>query len=122
MLELKSTLVVRHAPHLQTTIVTLRGETFGSLETGKLQQLQADLTGVSCFEPQLIIDLVGVRQYGSAFLSELIRWIRQLERPEGSVIICVDRTGLLQCCALDRWLTIRPDLLAALNEVACTAA
>ena len=102
-------------------IVTLRGQTYGSLEIDKLEQLRADLAAVrdqvQSSDDRVIIDLSGLTMLGSAFLSELFGWLRTLGRNPADVIVCGDQTGLIQLCAVDRWLTVRESLVEAINEL-----
>ena len=121
MLNLKPTIVVRHEARLAAVIVTVRGQTYGSLEIDKLEQLRADLAAVRdqvrSSDDRVIIDLSGLTMLGSAFLSELFGWLRTLGRTPADVIVCGDQTGLLKLCAVDRWLTVRENLVAAINQL-----
>jgi ABC-type transporter Mla MlaB component len=121
MLNLKQTIVVRHENRLGLVIVTVRGKTYGSLEIDKLAQLRADLDSIQeslrTGDERVIVDLSGIAMLGSAFLSELFIWLRKMGKTSADVIICGDQTGLLKLCATDRWVTVRGDLAAAINEL-----
>lgn len=102
-------------------IVTVRSDSYGSLEAAKLEQLRADLAAVqelmSEATEQVIVDLSGVTLLGSSFLTQLFDWISTLGLPPRAVILCGDQLGVLQLCAADRWLTVRPDLAAAFQTI-----
>lgn len=119
MLNQMKSIVVRHVARLDAVIVTLRGETYGSLEEAKLEQLGADLataqTTSALGSCRVVVDLSGISMIGSAFVRVLYTWIGKLGCAPANVIVCGDRTGLLKLCATDRWLTVRPDLVAALD-------
>jgi anti-anti-sigma regulatory factor len=119
MLNQMQTIVVRHVARLDAVIVTLRGETYGSLEVVKLEQLRADLAAVqtplASERGRVIVDLSGLSMIGSAFLRELYTWIGKLGCDPANVIVSGVRARLLKLCATDRWLTVRPDLVAALG-------
>jgi anti-anti-sigma regulatory factor len=119
MLNQVKTIVVRLVARLDAVIVTLRGETYGSLEVARLEQLRADFAAaVAAFDSQgdrVIVDLSGISMFGSAFLREFYTWIGKLNCAPANVIVCGDRTCLLKQYATERWLTVRRDMVLALD-------
>ena len=83
IVKLKSTIVVRVMSELATVVVTVRGQTYGSLELDKLAQLADDLAAArdlcSADHNRVVIDLTGVSMMGSSFVCELYRWIGTLD-------------------------------------------
>jgi len=119
MTHLKPTIFVRPMPALSTLMITIRGDSYGSLEAKKLAQLRTDLASIRELPPatrqRVIVDLSGVAILGSAFLRELYRWIALLELSPSNVTFCGDQTGVLQVCGTDLWLNVLPDLNAAIE-------
>ena len=108
----------RTVEHLNTAIVTIRGNTYGSLEEAKLARLRIDLQQIVGLLDQrsdsVIIDLTSVSFMGSGFLQQLFHGIRAIGRDPKRILVCGDQTGLLKLCATDRWLTVCQDLEEAL--------
>lgn len=111
--------VLRRLAGAETVILTPRRRHYSSLALCRLERLASDLDAAeSLIVPgdQLIIDLAAIEHIGSGFIRVLYAWIAsRSDRP----IVCGDRTGMLSLCGADRWLTIRDDLAAALDMVAC---
>lgn len=120
MTQFTKSIAVRMLTRQNTIVVTVQGDSFGSLEAAKLVELRTELDALTAeLRPysghRIIVDLAEITMMGSGFLSELFLWIGSLKRSRGDVILCGDRMGLLKLCAADRWLTIRSGLFEAIE-------
>ncbi len=111
---------VQTVPQVDAAILTPVSATYGSLEFPKLAQLGSDLARFrSDFRgAQVIVDLSGIKQHGSGFLNELIEFATDLRRRDIPLVICGDRSGLVQIVGGSAWCVVATDLVAALEACA----
>jgi hypothetical protein len=77
MMNQMPTIIVWHVARLDVVIITAWGETYGSLEVARLEQLRTDLvpvqTAFASNRGLVLVDLSGVSVLESAFSCELYR-------------------------------------------------
>jgi anti-anti-sigma regulatory factor len=114
-------LVVRTLPNSHSVVVTPQNPSYGSLEESKLAALREDLAradGELLAAGAVIVDLSGVERFGSEFLRIVLNQASTLRDAGIPVVICGDQTGLVKLIRADQWISVVPDLCAALNRVA----
>jgi len=116
----KINLYVRQFDTLNTVIVTIPGQNFGSTNVELLQVLHVSLdeaaTGTD--SETVILDLSDIEISGSGFLTCLDLFQRQLASAGRQLVVCGDRTGLIELVNWAGRMRYQVDLTAALNASA----
>lgn len=114
----KLRLSLRHVESLDTVIVTVPAENYGSTNIDLLQSLDsafADLA-VNTASISVVLDLCAIEISGSHFLACLDSLEKQLASTGRRLVVCGDRTGLIQLVNWSDRMCCQRDLVAALNQ------
>ena len=120
----KLPIYLRQIDRLGTAIVTLPEDNYGSANQAKLDLLLAALDKVvtQTAEENVILDLSEVAISGSAFLTCLDSFERQLKSAGRRLTVCSDRIGLIKIVNWAKRMNYQCDLAAALEWCAFQSA
>ena len=120
----KPTIYLRQIDRLGTAIVTLPEDDYGSANQAKLDSLLVALDEMAAqtAEKNVILDLSEVAISGSAFLTCLDSFERQLKSAGRRLVVCRDRIGLIKIVNWAKRMNYQCDLAAALEWCALQSA
>ena len=103
-----------------TILISVSAGNYGSLNIAKLRALRIALhaTAVERSSSTVILDLSAVESCGSGFLTCLDSCYRALHKAGRCLIVCGDRTGLIEIVNWTERLQYQPDLHSALKQSA----
>ena len=113
-------LSLRHVKPLDTVIVTVPVANYGSTNFDLLMRLDsafADVAGNTA-SLSVILDLSAIEISGSHFLACLDSLEKQLASTGRRLVVCGDRTGLIQLVNWSDRMSYQRDLVSALNQCA----